>query len=57
MISHFLVLFDKKVALAAEESLKNIFGHRKRVQGVLLTPQLKWLHLKSFSFRYFLIER
>ena len=31
MILNFLVLFDKNVALAAEESLKNTFGHRERV--------------------------
>ena len=56
MISHFLVLFYKKVALAAEESLKNSFGHRERVQGVLLTPQPTWFDLKSFSLTYFPIE-
>ena len=43
MISHFLVLFDKKVALAAEESLKNNLGHQERVQGVLLTPSQRGL--------------
>ena len=57
MISHFLVLFDKKVALAAGESLKNIFGHHERDQGVLrTTPQITWFELKSFSIVCFPIE-
>ena len=52
----FWCCFTKKVALAAEESLKNSFGHRERVQGVLLTPQPTWFDLKSFSLTYFPIE-
>ena len=52
----FWCCLDKKVASDAEESLKNTFGHRERVQGVLLTPQLTWFHLKSFSLMYFPID-
>ena len=52
----FWCCLNKKVASDAEESLKNTFGHRKRVQGVLLTPQPTWFDLKSFSLTYFPIE-
>ena len=52
----FWCCLNKKVASDAEESLKNTFGHRERVQGVLLTPQLTWFHLKSFSLMYFPID-
>ena len=52
----FWCCLNKKVASDAEESLKNTFGHRERVQRVLLTPQLTWFHLKSFSLMYFPID-
>ena len=52
----FWCCLTKKVALADEKRLKNIFGHRERVQQVLLTPQLTWFHLKSFCLTYFPIE-
>ena len=58
-ISDFVLFWcclTKKVSSAAEESLKNIFGHRDRVQEVLLHPQLTWFDLKSFSLMYFPIE-